>query len=63
MPRGDYNACVISRAFRCLRDEATVKDRLEELRAAGVDEYVGAVFDTSAEGRARTRAVLRQLDG
>lgn len=43
-------------------DEATVKDRLEELRAAGVDEYVGAVFDASAEGRARTRAVLRQLD-
>jgi 5,10-methylenetetrahydromethanopterin reductase len=44
-------------------DEATVKDRLEELRAAGVDEYVGAVFDASPEGRARTRAVLRQLDG
>jgi 5,10-methylenetetrahydromethanopterin reductase len=43
-------------------DEATVKDRLEELRAAGVDEYVGAPFDPSPEGRARTRAVLRQLD-
>ena len=44
-------------------DEATVSDRLEELRAAGVDEYVAAVFDPSVEGRARTRAVLRKLDG
>jgi len=43
-------------------DEATVKQRLDELRAAGVDEYVGAVFDTSPEGRARTRALLRQYD-
>jgi 5,10-methylenetetrahydromethanopterin reductase len=43
-------------------DEATVKDRLEELRAAGVDEYVAAPFDPSPEGRARTRAVLRQFD-
>jgi len=43
-------------------DEATVKDRLEELRAAGVDEYVGAPFDASPEGRARTRAVLREFD-
>ncbi|VEG51159.1 luciferase family protein [Mycolicibacterium aurum] len=40
-------------------DEATVRDRLAELRAAGVDEFVGAAFDTSAEGRARTRALLR----
>ena len=43
-------------------DEATVKDRLEELRAAGVDEYVGAPFDAAPEGRARTRAVLREFD-
>jgi 5,10-methylenetetrahydromethanopterin reductase len=43
-------------------DEATVKDRLEELRAAGVDEYVAAPFDPSPEGRARTRAVLRRFD-
>ncbi len=43
-------------------DEATVKDRLEELSAAGVDEYVAATFDASPEGRARTRAVLRTLD-
>ncbi|MET0473764.1 MAG: TIGR03564 family F420-dependent LLM class oxidoreductase, partial [Mycobacterium sp.] len=42
-------------------DEATVKDRLAELSAAGVDEYVAATFDASAEGRARTRAVLRAL--
>jgi hypothetical protein len=27
-------------------DEATVKDRLAELRAPGVDEYVGATFVT-----------------
>ena len=33
-------------------DEATVKDRLDELRAAGVDEYVGATFDASPEARA-----------
>jgi F420-dependent oxidoreductase-like protein len=44
-------------------DEATVKDRLAELGAAGVDEYVAATFDASAEGRARTRAALRTLDG
>jgi 5,10-methylenetetrahydromethanopterin reductase len=43
-------------------DEATVKDRLAELRAAGVDEYVGATFDGSPEARAHTRAVLRQVD-
>ncbi|MCW2517161.1 MAG: class F420-dependent oxidoreductase [Mycobacterium sp.] len=43
-------------------DEATVKDRLDELRTAGVDEYVAATFDASAEGRARTRAALRKLD-
>jgi F420-dependent oxidoreductase-like protein len=43
-------------------DEATVKDRLEELRAAGVDEYVGAPFDALPEGQARTRAVLREFD-
>ncbi|BBZ26248.1 LLM class F420-dependent oxidoreductase [Mycolicibacterium madagascariense] len=43
-------------------DEATVRDRLDELAAAGVDEYVAATFDASSEGRARTRAVLRGLD-
>ena len=43
-------------------DEATVGDRLAELRAAGVDEFVGAVFDSSTEGRARTRALLRAAD-
>ncbi|BBX19199.1 LLM class F420-dependent oxidoreductase [Mycolicibacterium duvalii] len=39
-------------------DEATVRDRVAELRTAGVDEFVGATFDTSEEGRARTRALL-----
>ncbi|MDX1892297.1 TIGR03564 family F420-dependent LLM class oxidoreductase [Mycolicibacterium sp. 050158] len=43
-------------------DEVTVRDRLSELGAAGVDEYVGATFDNSSEGRARTRALLRELD-
>lgn len=43
-------------------DEQTVRDRLAELEAAGVDEYVGVTFDTSAEGRARTRAVLKKLE-
>jgi 5,10-methylenetetrahydromethanopterin reductase len=42
-------------------DEATVKDRLAELSASGVDEYVAALFDPAPEGQARTRAVLRQL--
>ncbi|MGD9513737.1 TIGR03564 family F420-dependent LLM class oxidoreductase [Mycolicibacterium sp.] len=42
-------------------DEATVRDRLAELAEAGVDEYVGAVFDSSAEGRDRTRALLRDM--
>jgi F420-dependent oxidoreductase-like protein len=44
-------------------DESVVSDRLDELRAAGVDEFVGAAFDRSAEGRARTRALLRRWAG
>ncbi len=43
-------------------DEATVADRLAEVRQAGVDEFVGAPFDASPEGRARTRALLRERD-
>lgn len=43
-------------------DESSVADRLEKLHAAGVDEFVGVVFDGSAEARARTRALLRQVD-
>lgn len=39
-------------------DEATVTERIDELRAAGVDEFVAITFDESAEGRARTRALL-----
>jgi F420-dependent oxidoreductase-like protein len=41
-------------------DEQTVSDRLDVLRDAGVDEFVGATFDPSPEGRARTRALLRR---
>jgi alkanesulfonate monooxygenase SsuD/methylene tetrahydromethanopterin reductase-like flavin-dependent oxidoreductase (luciferase family) len=43
-------------------DEASVSGRIAELRTAGVDEFVGVVFDPSAEGRTRTRALLRQVD-
>jgi 5,10-methylenetetrahydromethanopterin reductase len=40
-------------------DEATVRDRLDEVRAANVDEFVAIAFDPSPEGRDRTRAFLR----
>ncbi|WP_370332117.1 TIGR03564 family F420-dependent LLM class oxidoreductase [Mycolicibacterium hippocampi] len=40
-------------------DEQTVSQRLDELASGGVDEFVGAPFDESAEGRARTRALIR----
>jgi 5,10-methylenetetrahydromethanopterin reductase len=40
-------------------DEKFVSERLDELRDAGVDEFVGYTFDTSEEGRARTRRLLR----
>jgi 5,10-methylenetetrahydromethanopterin reductase len=43
-------------------DEPSVVDRLQALRAAGVDEFVGVVFDRSGEVRARTRALLREQD-
>ena len=44
-------------------DEATVRGRLDEVRAADVDEYVAIPFDPSPEDRDRTRAFLRQLIG
>lgn len=40
-------------------DEKLVTERLDNLRDAGVDEFVGSPFDTSADGRARTRNLLR----
>lgn len=43
-------------------DEATVAGRIDELRAAGVDEFVAIPFDPSSEGRARSRALLREAD-
>jgi F420-dependent oxidoreductase-like protein len=43
-------------------DESTVKDRLDEVREAGVDEYVAVTFDASPEVRSRTRKLLRKLD-
>jgi hypothetical protein len=39
-------------------DEETVSARIDELSSAGVDEFTGSLFDASAEGRARTRALL-----
>jgi 5,10-methylenetetrahydromethanopterin reductase len=39
-------------------DEQTVSERLDELSAAGVDEFTAATFDPTDEGRARTRALL-----
>ncbi|RAV18191.1 LLM class F420-dependent oxidoreductase [Mycolicibacterium sp. GF69] len=43
-------------------DEATVSQRLDELAASGVDEFVASVFDRDPEARARTRALLRTID-
>ena len=43
-------------------DEATVSDRLDELSAAGVDEFTAALFDASPEVPERTRALLRTKD-
>jgi hypothetical protein len=36
-----------------------VTERLDELCAAGVDEFGGDLFDPSPEGRERSRACLR----
>lgn len=44
-------------------DEATVSERLDELAAAGVDEFTAVTFDPSPEGRERTRALLLSKDG
>src|SRR3954471_16326393 len=44
-------------------DEKNVSERLEELSAAGVDEFAAVVFDASPEVRERTRALLRTKDG
>ena len=38
--------------------ESEVTERLAEVRAAGVDEFVADTFDPAPEGRARTRALL-----
>lgn len=53
--RGPEDAAIIG-------PEDEVAERIGALSAAGVDEFVGIVFDGSAEGRARTRALLRRLD-
>ena len=43
-------------------DESTVFHHLDELRDAGVDEFVGIPFDPSIDGGQRTRACLRSWD-
>ncbi len=43
-------------------DEQAVSDRLDELSAAGVDEFVAFLFDAAPEVRARTLALLRSKD-
>lgn len=43
-------------------DEETVSQRLDELGASGVDEFVASVFDADSEARARTRSLLRSKD-
>ena len=43
-------------------DESTVCHQLDELRDAGVDEFVGIPFDPSIDGGQRTRACLRSWD-
>ena len=40
-------------------DEATVTERIDEMRGAGVDEFVGIAFDPTPEGQTRTRALMR----
>lgn len=58
----DREGCAGPADAALIGDEVTVTARINELSAAGVDEYVGVVFDRSPEVRARTRALLRTLD-
>lgn len=44
-------------------DETEVAARIRELADAGVDEFVGILFDRDREVRARTRSLLRTVDG
>jgi 5,10-methylenetetrahydromethanopterin reductase len=41
-------------------DETSVWQRIEELRSSGVDELIAVPFEASVEGRARSRALLRE---
>jgi F420-dependent oxidoreductase-like protein len=42
-------------------DEATLGDRIEELRSAGVDEFAGSPFGDNDETLARSRQLLRKI--
>jgi 5,10-methylenetetrahydromethanopterin reductase len=44
-------------------DEATVSDRIDELRSADVDEFAGTPFGDSEETLARSRSLLREIGG
>jgi len=51
--------------FCGLREEAKgspVDAFVNDLAGLGVDEFIGFPFDSSAEGRARTRALLRDYE-
>jgi 5,10-methylenetetrahydromethanopterin reductase len=60
-----YRAMLDHEGFRdpqdaaLIGDEKVVTERIDELRDAGVDEFVGYPFDASEEGRARTRNLMR----
>jgi 5,10-methylenetetrahydromethanopterin reductase len=50
--RGPEDAALIG-------DETTVCQRLNQLRAAGIDELVAVTYDPTPQGRARTRTLLQ----
>jgi F420-dependent oxidoreductase-like protein len=44
-------------------DEACISDRIDELRTAGVDEFAGSPFGHDDETLARTRHLMRKMNG
>jgi 5,10-methylenetetrahydromethanopterin reductase len=62
-----YRAMLDREGFRApedaalIGDEATVSDRIDELRSAGVDEFLAWPFGDGDESLARSRALLRKV--
>jgi F420-dependent oxidoreductase-like protein len=56
----DHEGCRDPQDAALIGEEKVVTERIDELRDAGVDEFVGYPFDASAEGRTRTRKLLRE---